>query len=941
MQKSLLLAATLALTTGAMAQQPVRPASVAAQATGGQFVAKRQLPQMGSFEFSKLDAGVRHLSARTNIAAPAVKAVNMQSLSAVKNSNIFTKSLAERVADYQMPHMQAENISLAGLSLSAASADGSVNGLDSLYYAVGVFYVSDTQSETKTWEMRVYGGEGDTVILQNFMPMTGLERPTQLKAIYKNNKLRILNGQYVAYVTYTDAVYDLFFTDYFNQDERYYDLEVSADGSDINTPSGGYVAYIVQKQVSENHEYMPEAEGLYQDFWDLMFAGEYSTDASIQPNIITMYGKGVDWSTYSNVYWTMQAKEGKNDTVWFADVIPPFVSSLSEITTYGIRKDGKVTIPYSEVLYTYSNGTYAINLVNLSNSTEDNVVISNIVLTENEDGTFSAPDEVSYAYWASPIVDGKPDFYDDEAGFYSAVSNVVYSATDYEVKAPEPNAEADGVTLYLFADDEYSPYGPYAIAAGNRSLTYTSTTPAPYDSIYWSMAEYDPTAESLVTVQNFESTTDKLTAYLSYVDFYGSPDIYAWYGGEMGAKNVNAYTYFAAYGTSLIFPYGMYSEYDGYHVSSAQLDRRISRTNYSEPTQDGEQISSLYSYQGKPHEPLYFESVTLACCDLTSSSATDGWRLLIRRCSRDAEGNIVPGDTIAISDANISNWRATAENSGVQYGFLTFEDFYIEDEDGFDTELETDYFNITDEFMFELQGFDSSKMQGYIWSEYMYDANGSKFTGYSTTEDPTTVKYDEYNNARLFFCFDNFIYGLLLTDDATSITVPADGGVYSWTITPYLAGYDDAGNSTTALWTKEGTDPDWIHWTIPTENYTTDRYFVLQIAVDALPDGMTGRSCNVEFEQWGAALEIEILQGDATSGIQGVQTEARAYKAMVNGDNIIVSCPSDVKEVSLYDALGARVATVPVVAGKATISGARQGLNIVNFGGKNSVKVVK
>jgi hypothetical protein len=939
MKKALLLAATVALTGSAVAQQQLRPASAAAQVAPGSLVAQRQMPDVKFGEFGKLSSNVRLLAGqRPNFRQTTMK-FNASDLQAQQNSQLAVKSVAERIAQYQMPQMGSrETMQLAGLQLTAAG-NGPVNGLDSLYYAVGYFYNGGESYDTETWEMRVSAGQGDTVILDNFMPMRNVisGRTAQFKAVYKDDKLIMPNCQWVMVVSSTtsDAKYDVFFSNVMNIDDPTIEMTVSSDGSSIYTDTNdAYYAWL-QPQ-TDAHVFDEETATA----WDGMYAAVFSTDSSIQPHYQTLYGRGTDMLTYSMTYWEMQTQEGKNDTVWFADVIPPFTSSLSEITTYGIRKGNQVTIPYSEVLYT--KGAYAINLVNLSNSTADQIVISNIVLTENEDGSFSAPEGASYAYWLSPIEDGKADVYNDEAGYYSAVVNVEYSTSEYTVKAPTPNAEADGVQLYMFTDDEYSPYGPYAYFSAFQPLTYTSTTQAPYDSLYWAMYEYDASASSLVALNTFESTGEKLTVTPGYENMYGSPYLYAWNGGEMGAKNVNAYTYYSTYGTVLFFPYGTSDDLEGYHFSTAQLDRKISRTNYATTDSDGKQVSSIYSYQGKPSSPAYFKSLTVAGTDFTSTSATSSLKLLIRHCSRDAQGNIVPGDTIAISDANISNWRTTSIDNGVNYGFLTFDEFYVEDEDGFTDAYPYEFFNIDDEFLFELQGFDESQLQGYIFSEYIYDENGSKFTGYSTSDAPSVVKYDEYANARIFFCYDDFIYGLLITDDATSINVPADGGVYSWTVYPMYTGNDEDGNVTTGLWTKEGTDPDWIKWDIASEKYTeTEASFVLQIAVDALPAGMTGRSCTVQFEQWGAALNIEILQGDATSGIQGVQTEARAYKAQVSGDNIIVSCPADVKNVTLYDATGARVATAAVVGGKAIIPGARQGLNIVNFGGKNSVKVVK
>ena len=52
-----------------------------------------------------------------------------------------------------------------------------------------------------------------------------------------------------------------------------------------------------------------------------------------------------------------------------------------------------------------------------------------------------------------------------------------------------------------------------------------------------------------------------------------------------------------------------------------------------------------------------------------------------------------------------------------------------------------------------------------------------------------------------------------------------------------------------------------------------------------------------------------------------------------------VTCPAEVKEVSLYNAAGLLLGKTPVVNGKAQMQGAK-GLNIVSFDGANAVKVI-
>jgi hypothetical protein len=818
-----------------------------------------------------------------------------------------------------------------------AAGNGPVKGLDSLYYAVGYFFLSQTETEMLTWEMRVRPAQGDTVVLENFMPVRGFqtERVSQLYALYKDNTLQILNRQYV--LTGVDAennAYDFFFANLFNIDDEYVEVQVSSDGSAIATPNDDYYCYWYQPQASaENHVFDEDAAAQ----WDRLASATFT---NYQRNTRTIYAKGVDLTSGNTDYWEMLTENGQNDTVYFRNVI---AMGSNNIDVYGIRKGNQVTIPYTQTVG-YISSTYAVNLVNLTESTDEKKVVSNIVMTEAEDGSYSVPEGSTFAYYAAPVVDGQVDFYAEDADVYSGYDNVTYAAEDWAVKAPTANAEVDGVSLYAALSDDYYIFGNYAMVAPYQDVNYATTTPAPYDSIAWQAYVLDNDWNVSDSILGNKST---FTIYADPANLYTSPYMAVWNEAGISSKNVNANDIWAYYGSTYLYLFSggssdTYASMNGrdYHYSTAQYDRSVSAADFHADYN----ASSVFSYQGKPKSTLYFDSVSVAAVDFTSSSATETLTLFIRRCSRDAEGNIVPGDTIAAADATIADWYSSyTSTSGHAYGVIKFTDFYAFDQYGFDYPYERDFFNINDEFMFELQGLDKECFSLYLLTEDDYDENGSKFTAYSTADAPNELHYDEYSNARVFFYLDGFAYGYLHTEQPTSLHVDNAGGIYEWTINPMFCTSDDNGNPTTILWVGDDSDtPDWIQYTIPTESYTSEGYeFTLQMAVDALPAGISGRSAMLQFEQWGATLNIEILQGDATSGIQGVQTEARAYKAQVSGDNIVVTCPADVKEVTLYDAMGARVATVPVVGGKATIAGARQGLNIVNFGGKNSVKVVK
>lgn len=119
----------------------------------------------------------------------------------------------------------------------------------------------------------------------------------------------------------------------------------------------------------------------------------------------------------------------------------------------------------------------------------------------------------------------------------------------------------------------------------------------------------------------------------------------------------------------------------------------------------------------------------------------------------------------------------------------------------------------------------------------------------------------------------------------------------------------------------------------------------IALGADALPAGVDGRTGDVILttSDGAASMTLRVIQGsnEYINGIDNVKVSGAACRATVAGDDIVVSCPADVKTVNLYNAAGALVSTVAVENGKAVIKNAPAGLNLVNFNGKQSVKVVK
>jgi hypothetical protein len=948
MKSTLLLLASVALTGNVVAQslttQPatltrvqtapsVRQLQPLATQVNTDIKVRRNSVELSKFRAISPELAPKNFQVRNSLSAALQPAGNKSGKSVMSASN------------------RAAFGELSSVQLSAAS-EGTLTGLDSVYYAVGTYEVGSNTQATTSWEMRVYPLSGDTVVLRNLIPFTASgweDVQTQVKAIYSDGSLRVLPAQYVASAQRSSGdTYDIFLCEAMNPDQPF-TLKVASDGSSLTLDDYSLLCYAIQL-AGGNYTFNVDDDF---EFFTLFDAVEYSNDASILNTIpATIYGKGQDYYTANTTTWETYYYTIDDATMAVYDLIP-FSDYDEPVGAYATVSGSVVTISNEQPLLTYSNesgATYALCLVDLSKSTETTAVLSDISFQFDEEGAVVVPDGAIWVYWAAPY-DADANTVDltvDNGGIYEGYYNLDYSVEDWGSDIPVARGEAQDFMLHASFSEDFYIFGPYSFIAADRDLTFHSTTPAPYDSIGWAMNVYEYVwngSSYEIQLVDTEISYDEDLNFTSGVGtFYTSPYLSVLNKGNFAAAYLWSLNYFSNYAPGNLFASGSESDLyytsqsKQYYASTASYDNAYTFNLYST---NGEKASSVYSYQGKPASPIFFTGVKLFGASFACTDPKASLKLLIRHCHRNANGGIVPGDTIAIATATTADWKVGLQGTSLTYGNITFSDFFVENEYGFEEEYEG-ILNIEDEFLFELQGLDNAAITFYPMSEDNADVNGSLNTALAIASDPETLLYSQYANDRLYYAYEGFSMGYLYTEDEKSVRIPDEGGIASWTIYPGSYGEDDNGNPTTALWNADGyVEPDWVHVQIVSEDYTTNNDFVLQAAVDALPAGVSGRSCILKYMQWGASITLEILQGDATSGIESISAESRVYAATVVGDNIQVSCPSDVKNVTLYDATGARVATVPVVEGKAVIRGARTGLNIVNFGGKQSVKVIK
>ncbi len=193
---------------------------------------------------------------------------------------------------------------------------------------------------------------------------------------------------------------------------------------------------------------------------------------------------------------------------------------------------------------------------------------------------------------------------------------------------------------------------------------------------------------------------------------------------------------------------------------------------------------------------------------------------------------------------------------------------------------------------------------------------------------------DGVGNAKSSFCiFHNAVYPFLYSKEGYTFEIPAAGGEKSFECDTYFDPAD---------WTVEGM-PSWATYekVLDAEANTVK----LKFTAEVLPADVAGRSANVKVTSYCNEMTFTLLQGDAITGIEGVDG-VKTVQARIAENTLYLDYTSDITSVAVYNAGGTLVKSASLPAsGSATINAAdlARGTYIVRFGGKSHpvVKVVK
>ena len=331
----------------------------------------------------------------------------------------------------------------------------------------------------------------------------------------------------------------------------------------------------------------------------------------------------------------------------------------------------------------------------------------------------------------------------------------------------------------------------------------------------------------------------------------------------------------------------------------------------------------------KPASPLFVSHIYMHA--INTLQIADGAQLRMDIYSAE-------GGKISVSDENfiISAYCDAADIVNVAdegadpYYYLPF--YFMEEDDyGFlspvDFILNQDVFIVFSSFMSDN---DVTRIDFPV-SANVSDEGVTSYTGWILLENGRMLQIaNMFQGVNYYTAPDISLcayFGVLKFDD-NSYVAPVQGGTFS---TNYQSNFIlDA-----AEFTGDGLG-DWYDYSY-TEATQQNPVSTLQITVDPLPSGVTGRSSILNVSLYGGNAQITITQG--TAGVDVVETGAN--RVSVVGGNFEVEA-GNATSVDVYNVAGQKVASA-AIEGTATIPAQdlAKGLYILRFNDNSVVKVMK
>lgn len=549
--------------------------------------------------------------------------------------------------------------------------------------------------------------------------------------------------------------------------------------------------------------------------------------------------------------------------------------------------------------------------------------------TINEKGylTYAGEGNVKIAFLVFNTPEFDPNFGEDTyLGYWTYFSNVKYYKNDQPFDAPKVAFAPYNTVLYAgLGATGYSYNANLAMIGAYAPTIFQNLTTDVASAWDWSVerAAADGTEEVVrSTEEHFILNTTGNDVY-SNLALVGSmidakSDSCKWGVGktvdEESVARYNAlYAYAGETGSSFQFDDGSYAT-----MTTMDPDQDLAfYTNWGTPDlYDRVKMSKIYVHMGTPSAPLFFTGVTVPLVSFKDNGKFN-LQAKIRKCDRSSTGRLTLGDVVAEANATIDDVVDNSATSGITS--VNFTKFFVTDEFGMTTEK--DHFFMDEEFLVEIDGWNNGTFSGVLGCADLYNDNDPTSVWFEKEgEEGSTYSYNTWKT-KLFIGLIDASYGFLNTSDPTEHQFTAAGGQSTMHILPMLYSNDENGNLTTRLFVEEEI-PEWIHLSTTDPASKDNIAFDLTIAVDALPNGLTGRYAYVNLFQEGAQLPLLIVQGDGgdlyktpvTLSKTGYGTFYDLENTYVLPEGLKAMVVSDIDEKGLvYTQVDTIYADVPVV----------------------------
>lgn len=603
-------------------------------------------------------------------------------------------------------------------------------------------------------------------------------------------------------------------------------------------------------------------------------------------------GKGYDAGEKTNTTWEMQMGKAKENV----DVIRDLVPSIAEDT--GVPTDVKYTVEGDKIIIQPQKvGMYKSYYLYIFDwNSEDGT----ITLTKDAQGHITTPEDLTIVIGAFATDEYTSDYSsDDYLGYWTRTEGVVYYAEDQEIPNPAPEVmyEPGYTALHVgISEKVYTLNNTWTILPGYAEIPYLNTTVDEATSWSWEVCDSIYDAETKTYSAGTPVTgTDKNFSFMTegYAEF-GAPVLtgangdlvstpYAWGVSEKGVPYQTVGDYIGNWSSSTA------GQYTATVCNPANSIAYYSALGTPDVNANGLDISTIYTYQGKPAAPLFFTGLNLLVRGLTVQGDFNLTARIVK-ATRSASGRTTFGKTIAYADATAEN--ITTEGN---FSFINFNDMYVLDEDEMSQTI--DHLFIDEGFAVVFDGWNNGTFSCMPFGEYNYNANGFSNILFEKAAEPGSLYSFTNLYAHLCVGFNDAAYGYMHTTSATDFTALAAGEEFTISVDDaMLHSVNEAGEASARVFVSDDC-PEWITLDLANVNEEATAF---DIKVTVEKNEGEAREAKFYIYQEGAKIDVTVSQtgdSDVNTGINGVNADkvsaprynAAGQRVNANAKGIVIS----------------------------------------------------